>query len=154
MSAFLPNAPRVRGWLCLADTVWLGAAVWMAHAVRFSAADRATKWAELLRSPGLGLVALGMLLAMAVGAELYEPMSLRRKVELATRVAVVAASWAAGLGLVTYTVPAWQFGRGLLLLTACGWALLALATRWGVRVWLRNRPRPQVLVVGDPPRRR
>jgi exopolysaccharide biosynthesis polyprenyl glycosylphosphotransferase len=150
MSSFLPNAPRTRVWLVVADTLALWLAVWLAHLVRFSSYARPAKWSELTASPGLIVTATVAMLAMAVAAELYEPMSLRRKVELATRIAVAMVAWAAVLGLATYLVPPWQFGRGLLALTAALWGLLALASRWMVRQWLRTRPRPQVLVVGEP----
>jgi lipopolysaccharide/colanic/teichoic acid biosynthesis glycosyltransferase len=149
MSLFLPRTPRLRLALALGDSGLLAAAGWLAHAVRFPAGvERAAKLHELLSHPGLLATGFVAMWATAVAAELYEPIVLRRR-EVAARCAIVAAVWGATLVVATYLVPAWRFGRGLLLITTAAWAVGAVASRGAVALWLRRRPRPRALVVGD-----
>ncbi len=151
MSLFLPRTPRLRLALAVFDGGWLAAAGWFAHVLRFSAgSERAAKLHELVSHPGLVAVGLAAMWATAVAAELYEPIVLRRRTEVTARVAVVAAVWGTALGLATYLVPSWRFGRGLLLITTAAWAVGAVAARGAAAVWLRRRPRPRALVVGEP----
>ncbi|MBZ5589314.1 MAG: exopolysaccharide biosynthesis polyprenyl glycosylphosphotransferase [Acidobacteriia bacterium] len=150
MSSFFPATPRLRLPVALVDGVLLTAAVWLAHVIRFPAGpERASKWQELLRHPGLLVFSLVAMWATAVAAELYEPILLRRRGEVAARVAVVAAVWGTGLILATYIEPSWRFGRGLLLLTTVAWAVPAAALRLATAVWLRQRPHARALVVGE-----
>jgi lipopolysaccharide/colanic/teichoic acid biosynthesis glycosyltransferase len=149
MSAFLPHTVRLRPVLAITDAVLLGLASWGAHVLRFGAHIRGEKWAVVVNHPGLSLTAVGLLWALATAAELYEPLRLRARAELAARVLVVAACWGGALALATYLVPAWLFGRGLLLLTTVLWTALAVAERILLRQWLSSRPRPLALVVGD-----
>jgi len=149
MTSFLPRTPHLRRLLALCDAVLLAAAIWVAHVVRFVPPERAAKWRELLAHPGLLVTALIALWALAVAAELYEPLLLRRRYELATRVAVVALMWGGTLVLATYLVPSWRFGRGLLLLTTVVWGTASAAARALMAVWLQRRPRPGALVVGE-----
>ena len=150
MSGFLPNTVRLRPGMALLDAVTLAACAWVAFTVRFGTALRAENWAELLRHPGLIVVAVLSLWALATAAELYEPAALLRSREPVVRVAVVALAFAAVLAIATYAVPGWRFGRGLLALTVAGWALVAGALRSALARWLAHRPRPRVLVVGQP----
>jgi lipopolysaccharide/colanic/teichoic acid biosynthesis glycosyltransferase len=149
MATFIPGTPRWRPLLAGLDAVALTAAIWVAHLVRFSRADRPGKLHELFVHPGLVATALLAMWALALAAELYEPLVLRRRHEVTTRVAVVAVSWSLALVLGTYLIPSWRFGRGLLLLTTSCWAVIA----WGVRSLLSRRlgrrSRPRALVVGD-----
>jgi exopolysaccharide biosynthesis polyprenyl glycosylphosphotransferase len=150
MSSFFPASRRLRLPLALGDGVLFAAAVWAAYAIRFpTVAMRAPKWRELLAHPGLLLFALVAMWATAVAAELYEPLLLRRRGEVAARVGVVAAVWGAGLILATYVEPSWRFGRGLLVLTTVAWALLAVALRLALSAWVRTRPHGRALVVGE-----
>ncbi|MBI5104127.1 MAG: hypothetical protein HZB46_03920, partial [Solirubrobacterales bacterium] len=66
------------------------------------------------------------------------------------RVLVVALVWSAALALATYLVPAWRFGRGLLLLTTASWGVLAAAFRLVLARWVRRRVRSLALVIGTP----
>lgn len=150
MPSFLPRTPRLRPMLALCDAVTLAVAVWLAITFRFLPADRPMKWEELSAHPGLLATALAAMWALAVAAELYEPLALRRRREVMVRVLVVSAAFATSLALVTYLVPSWRFGRGLLLLTTVVWAVLAGAVRSVVALWVRRRPRTPALVVGEP----
>jgi len=150
MSLFLPRTPRLRLALALADGGWLAVAGWLAHLVRFPAGvERAAKLNELLSHPGLLATGFVAMWATAVAAELYEPVMLRRRREVAARVAIVAVMWGAALAVATYLVPGWRFGRGLLLITTTAWAVGAVAARGAVALWLRRRPRPRALIVGE-----
>ena len=150
MSFFLPATPRSRLPLALVDAVVLSAAVWLAHVVRFPAGlERTSKWHQLMAHPGLLVTALFAMWTTAVAAELYEPILLRRLGEVIARVALVAAVWGTALIFATYVEPSWRFGRGLLLLTTVAWAVAAAAVRLVTAAWLRRRPRPRALVVGD-----
>lgn len=149
MSPYLPHAPRTGPLLAGADALALALAMWVAHLLRFAGPVRGAKLAALAEQEGFLLVALLGVWALAAAAELYEPAVLRRRQEAGSRLAVVAASWAGGLALVTYLVPAWQYGRGLLFLTGALWAALAGLARLAVTRWLSRRPRPPVLVVGE-----
>ncbi|MEW6336108.1 MAG: sugar transferase, partial [Acidobacteriota bacterium] len=149
MSPFIPHARRVWPLLALLDAVALALANWLAHLVRFSGPIRQEKLELVNSSPLFVATALGLLWALAAAIELYQPLVLRRPREIATRVWLVAAAWGAGLALVTYLVPPWQFGRGLLLLTTVAWGVLAVATRATVSGWLARRPRPVALVMGE-----
>ena len=150
MPSFLPHTARLRPMLALCDAVALAAAVWLAITVRFVPSVRPMKWEELSAHPGLLVTALAAMWALAVAAELYEPLALRRRREVVVRVLVVSAAFASALALVTYAVPSWRFGRGLLLLTTVTWAVLAGAVRSLVALWARRRQRPRALVVGEP----
>ena len=149
MASFLPHAPRLRVALAVADAVALVAAVGVAHWVRFDNAWRAAKLGLLADHPGFLATALLLLWAVAVAAELYEPVGLRRRRELTVRVAAAAGAWAAGVIVAMYLVPHWEFGRGIMVLTAAGWALLAWLGRLAARTWLLRRPRPRALVAGE-----
>jgi exopolysaccharide biosynthesis polyprenyl glycosylphosphotransferase len=150
MTSFLPRTPHLRTVLAVCDAGVLAAAIWLAHVVRFVAAERPEKWKQLFAHPGLLATALVALWALAVAAELYEPLLVRRRREVVTRIVAVAVVWGTTLVVATYVVPTWRFGRGLLLLTTVAWAAGAAAVRAVMAIWLQNRPRPQVLVVGDP----
>jgi len=150
VSGFIPHTMRLRPGLAVLDAAALLASVRIAYALRFDISAQAANWAELLRTPGLILVGMAAMWALAVAAELYEPLLLRSRREVTTRVAVVAATWGAILALATYAVPAWRFGRGLLLLSVGAWAVLAGSTRALLARWLARRPRPRALVVGEP----
>jgi exopolysaccharide biosynthesis polyprenyl glycosylphosphotransferase len=149
MSGFLPHTLRLRPGLALLDALGLLASVRLAYALRFDIPAQAVNWAQLLRTPGLVLVAVVGMWSLATAAELYEPLVVRSRRELTTRVVVVAGAWGALLALATYAVPAWRYGRGLLLLTLTGWAVLAGSSRALLARWLARRPRPRALVVGD-----
>lgn len=150
MSLFLPRTPRLRLALALADGAWLAVAGWLAHVLRFSAGvERVAKLHELLSHPALLATGFVAMWATAVAAELYEPVVLRRRREVAARVVIVAAVWGTALSLATYLVPSWRFGRGLLLITTASWAAGAAAARSAVALWMRRRPRPRALVVGE-----
>ena len=149
VSGFLPHTVRLQRLLALADAVLVAVAAWLAHLVRFDALVRTEKWAEVTSHLGFALVAVGTLWALATAVELYEPLRLRTRKELATRVGVVALCWGVALAVATYVVPSWPFGRGLLAITTGTWGLLALGMRVVVRRWLARRPRPLALVVGE-----
>ena len=148
MSGFLPNTVRLRPGVALLDGCALMASAWLAFTVRFPSDVRAANWAEVLRHPGLIAVAVLSMWALATAAELYEPLIVRSRREVAVRVAVVALAWGAVLALATYAVPAWRFGRGLLALTTVAWAVLAGALRAALARWLARRPRRRARVVG------
>lgn len=150
MSPYLPHAPRLGPLLAAGDAAVLTLAVWLAHLLRFAGPVRWAKLAAFADREGFVLVALLGVWALAAAAELYEPTVLRRGLETTSRLAVVATCWAATLALVTYLVPSWEYGRGLLFLTGALWALGAGLTRWGMARWLATRPRPALLVVGEP----
>ncbi|HVN31780.1 MAG TPA: exopolysaccharide biosynthesis polyprenyl glycosylphosphotransferase [Thermoanaerobaculaceae bacterium] len=150
MNSFLPRTPRLRPLLGLCDAALLGAAIWLAHMVRFAPVEREEKWRQMMAHPGLLVTALLAMWALAVAAELYEPFLMRRRSDAATRVTVVALVWGGALVLATYVVPSWRFGRGLLLLTTVTWAVAATAVRGLLALWYRRRPRPLALVVGEP----
>jgi exopolysaccharide biosynthesis polyprenyl glycosylphosphotransferase len=146
----LPRAPRLRPLLAALDALALLLAVWIAHLLRFGAVDRAVKWQQLLDHPGLIVATLAAMWAAAAAAELYEPLQLRRRTETALRVFVVTALWGVALVVATYAVPRWEFGRGLLALTAIAWAVSAVLVRLAVARWLQLRLRTSALVVGEP----
>ncbi|NWF99557.1 MAG: sugar transferase [Thermoanaerobaculaceae bacterium] len=149
MNRYLPHSPRLGLLLAGADALAMAVALWLAHLLRFSASLRSAKLAALLDRPAFLVVALLALWALAVAAELYEVVVLRRGIEAASRLAVVALSWAGTLALATYLVPTWEFGRGLLVLTGLLWGGGAALVRWGVVRWVTSRPRPLALVVGE-----
>jgi len=146
----MPNTVRLRPGVALLDGAALLASAWLAFMVRFPAAVRAENVGEVSRHPGLIAFALLSMWSLATAAELYEPLLVRSRREVAVRVAVVALAWGAVLALATYAVPAWRFGRGLLALTTVSWAVLAGALRGALARWLARRPRPRALVVGPP----
>jgi exopolysaccharide biosynthesis polyprenyl glycosylphosphotransferase len=148
MAAFFPRRPLLRRGLALADAVALGLGVWTAHHVRFTAADRPGKWEQLFSHPGILIVGVAGLWALAVAVELYEPLTLRRRHEVILRVVAAGVAWAGAVALLTYFVPQWQFGRGLLFLTSTTWVLLAASLRLAVGWRLRHRSRSQALIVG------
>lgn len=150
MSALRPLALRLAPLLAVGDALLLLAAAWTAHVVRFSQPLRDEKWDEVVRHPWLWLTALLLIWGLATATELYGPLRVRRRRELAVRVAVAAAFWGVGLALATYAVPTWRFGRGLLAITTTLWAIAAWLLRVGLRRWLRGRPRPRALLVGEP----
>lgn len=150
MSAYLPYRPRLRTVLALIDAAGLVVAAWIAHLIRFAPPERVGKWEQLLSSPGLLAWVVVAVWTLAIAGELYEPEVLHRRREAILRVLVVVAGWATSVVLATYLFPAWAFGRGLLLLTASAWALIAITTRFGVTVYLRRRrSRFPALVVGE-----
>ena len=149
MSTFLPHTPRLRPLLVAGDAVLLGTAAWAAHLVRFRGVLRGAKIEDLLAHPGLLVTCVLTLWALVAAAELYEPAVLRQRRELAIRTLVVAATWGGAAALATYLVPAWRFGRGLLMLTMIGWAVGGAAARVAVRGFLRGRLRSRALIVGD-----
>lgn len=149
MSAMRPLALRLGPVLAVLDAAALALAAWFAHLVRFSGPLRDDKWAEVTGHPWLVAAAVLMLWGLATATELYGPLRVRRRRELAVRVAVAAGFWGLGLALATYLVPSWRFGRGLLALTTSAWAVAAWLARVVLRRWLRTRPRPRALVVGD-----
>jgi exopolysaccharide biosynthesis polyprenyl glycosylphosphotransferase len=150
MTSFLPRAPRLRPIFAFLDAAMLAAAIWLAHVVRFAPDVRQAKWRQLVDHPGLLVAALIALWALSVAAELYEPLTLRRRREVMVRILVVAVALATALVVGTYLVPSWRFGRGLLLLTTLTWAVMAGALRSVATIWIRRRPRPRALVVGEP----
>ena len=149
MTSTLPRTPRLRPVLVLADLLVLNLAVWSAHVVRFQGTSRARALRELLAHPGLLVVGAAAAILLATAAELYESTVLRRRVETLTRVVAVAVAWAGAMALATYLVPSWRFGRGLLALSALGWALGAAAVRGVTSRWLAWRPRAVALVIGE-----
>ncbi len=149
MTSFLPHAPRLRAALALADAAALSVAVWGAHLLRFDSSWRGAKLGLLADHPAFLATACLLMFAVAAAAELYEPVGLRRRREVAVRVAAAAAAWAAGVIVAMYLTPHWEFGRGIMVLTAAGWALLAWLGRLAARTWLLRRPRPRALVTGD-----
>lgn len=151
MSTIRPLALRLGPALAALDALGLALAAWLAHLVRFSGPLRDDKWAEVVGHPWLGVTAVLMLWGLATATELYGPLRVRRRRELAVRVTVVAGCWGLGLALATYVVPSWRFGRGLLAITTAAWAVVAWLIRVVLRRWLRARPRPLALVVGDAP---
>ena len=102
MSAFLPHTVRLRPVLAGTDAALLALAAWGAHLVRFGAHIRGEKWSVVVNHPGLWLTAVGLLWALATAAELYEPLRLRARAELAARVLVVGACWGGALALAMY----------------------------------------------------
>jgi exopolysaccharide biosynthesis polyprenyl glycosylphosphotransferase len=138
----------LRAALVVADGAALLLAVGVAHCVRFDSSWRAKKLELLADHPGFVMTAFLLLWAVAAAAELYEPIGLRRQRELAVRVAAAAGAWAAGVIVAMYLVPPWEFGRGIMVFTAAGWALLAWLGRLAARTWLLRRPRPRALVAG------
>lgn len=150
MNLLLPRARLLRLTLGVLDGVFLAAAAALAHLIRFVPADRAGKWDELVSHPGLlGIALLGMW-ALSVAAELYEPMLLRRRGETVLRQAAVALAWSVTVAVVTYAMPRWAFGRGLLVLTAILWLSLAVLARGVTAGRLRRRTPNAALVVGSP----
>jgi exopolysaccharide biosynthesis polyprenyl glycosylphosphotransferase len=149
VGAFLPNTLRLRPGLALLDGVALVVAALAAHFIRFIPSDRAAKLAEVGGHPGLVVFALVSLWVLAAAAELYEPLVIRSRREVTARVVVVTAAWAGTLALMSYAVPQWRFGRGLLLLTAAGWGLIGGLARVLLAQWAKGRPRPVALVVGE-----
>ena len=142
--------PRLRNALALTDAAALAAALWAAHLIRFMPAARELKWQELLGSPGflVWMFLVGWMLTAA--AELYELQVLHRRRETLVRIATVLATWSVAVVLATYLRPSWAFGRGILFLTAIGWAVVMIISRFLLTRWLRLRSRFRALVVGDP----
>lgn len=152
MSAYLPYQPRLRTILGISDTAGLAVALYLAFGFRFEPGIREVKWDELFAAPGFLLWGWASGLALAAAAELYEPEVLHRRREVAIRGLLMVHVWAALLVLAGYARPAWDFGRGLLVLTSLGWSAWIVATRWLYRLRLRRRPRFEALVVGRPDR--
>lgn len=150
MSAYLPHRARLRTLLGLADALGFAAALYLAHRLRFPAELREEKWAQLLSHDFLPLFAWAAGVLFLVAAELYEPEILYRRVELALRCLVALAAWAAALALLTYLYPPWDFGRGILALTAGWWTFLSIGSRWLLTSWMRSRSRFTALVIGEP----
>lgn len=149
MSAYLPHTARLRTFLAVSDLGALVLAIWGAHQVWFAPSARAQKWNELLDRPGLLVWAFLVSFALAAAAELYEPEVLHRRREVIVRVLVMTAAWSAAVALATFFHRGWAYGRGVLLLTAAGWSLLLILTRWLLTWRLRQRPQFSALVVGD-----
>ncbi|HNX48751.1 MAG TPA: sugar transferase [Thermoanaerobaculaceae bacterium] len=140
---------RLGPLLAVADGLALAGVAWLAHLARFQGPIRGDKWTEVVSHPGLGVVGILLLWGLATAAELYGPLRLRRRRELAVRVAVVGGFWGVGVAAATYLEPSWRFGRGLLALTTSGWVVAAWLVRVGVRRWVAARFRPPALVVGE-----
>ena len=149
MSAYLPQAARLRTLLSLFDLIGMAVAVWLAHQVRFQPVVRGDKWDSLLAYPGFLVLALFTGLSLGAAAELYEPELMHRRREVVVRVLVAVTVWAMTLVFLSYLVPAWALGRGLLLLTTLFWTASLITTRWSLTWWLRRRSRFCALVVGD-----
>ena len=150
MVTFIPRASRPLWLLAVLDTAVLAAVAWLAHCVRFQEAVRTAKWRELVGHPGLIAVAVVTLLGLAVSAELYQPLALRRPREIVLRVGAVGTVWGAAIALATYTVPTWRFGRGLLLITTTAWIAAAMLIRLAGSRRRNHRQRFPALVVGGP----
>jgi len=150
LSAYLPHRARLRTLLVLGDALGFVAALWLAHLFRFPLELRDDKWHRLLDPPWLPFFTWVLGVILSVAAELYEPEILYRRAELALRGLVTMAAWAASLALLTYLYPPWDFGRGVLALTATFWAILLIGTRWFLTSWMRSRTRFTALVIGDP----
>lgn len=150
MSAYLPHAARLRTVLSVLDAASLVVVIWVAHGLRFGPGIRAAKLQELVAQPGLILWAVGAGLALAAAAELNEPEVLHRRREVIVRVLVMIGAWSMAMVLATYLMPAWSYGRGLLVITGTLWATVLISARWILSVRLRRRSRFQALVVGDP----
>lgn len=148
MNLLVPRARLLRLTLGLLDGVFLAAAVFLAHLIRFAPFDRGAKWEETLSHPGLLALSLLALWALAVAAELYEPLLIRRRGEMALRQVVVAVAWSVALAVLTFLVPRWAFGRGLLGLTAGLWLVLAVSCRSWAAFRVRRRTPNIALVVG------
>lgn len=135
-------------WLPVLDALALLLAGTLAHLIRFRRDDLLVHWQRIEDSPLLVVTALVALWAAATASELYHQWLVMR-VELAIRVGFAAGLWALALVVSTYLVPTWKFGRGLLLLTASLWALLA----WEMRRMLARRERSTsqlvALLVGE-----
>ena len=149
MSMLRPMALRLGPLLAVVDALALAGVAWLAHLVRFQGPIRIEKWAEVMSHPGLAVVGVVLLWGLATAAELYGPLRIRRRRELAIRVAVVGGFWGFGIALATYAVPSWRFGRGLLILTTGVWAVIAWLARVVVRRWVAARFRAPALVVGE-----
>ena len=149
MSAYLPHTARLRTFLALSDLTALLLAIWSAHQLWFPPAARTEKWDQLLNSPGLVVWAIAASFLLTAAAELYEPEVLHRRWEVIVRVLVMAAGWSAAVALAIYFHRGWAYGRGVLLLSTAGWAVLLIVTRWLLTWHLRRRPRFSALVVGD-----
>ncbi|MEM7353119.1 MAG: exopolysaccharide biosynthesis polyprenyl glycosylphosphotransferase [Acidobacteriota bacterium] len=150
MSAYLPHTARLRTLLAFSDQAALALAIWLAHELWFPPEIRATKWQQLLDSPGLLLWMFAASFILTAAAELYEPEVLHRRREVIIRVLVAAGAWSAAVVLATYFHRGWSYGRGVLLLTASGWVIFLIITRWILTWRLRRRPQFASLVVGDP----
>jgi len=131
--------------LPLGDGVALLLAGAVAHWLRFRPEDRLAHLDRLAAHPGFLVAAWAAMWAVATAAELYHHKPLARW-ELASRVGFAAALWAVALVVLTYANPAWRFGRGLLLLTAASWGVLA----WVLRAVQGGRQKAagKVLIVG------
>lgn len=149
MSAYLPHRDRLRTLLGLADAFAYVLALWLAHWLRFPAELRAQKIEALFAIPWIPLLAWALGMLLLVAAELYEPEILYRRVELALRTLVAFLVWSVLVALISFLVPAWDFGRGRLFLTTLSWALLAIGSRWLLTSWMRSRTRFKALVIGD-----
>lgn len=144
------HGPRIRPILALGDMVSVVLAVWLAHVFRFPGRAFESKWSVLMENPGFLAWVLLSCWGLAAAAELYEPESVKRFSEAGVRVGIAVTAWAACLVLATYIWPAWNFGRGLLVITSLALVPLMLLNRWIFSSWLRRRSRTPALVVGDP----
>ncbi len=149
MSAYLPHRRRLRSSLACLDTAGLLLAAWLALILRFPAETQAAKLSELLSRPGLLAWAVVSAWLLAIASEIFEPEVLHRRFEVLIRALVTVLAWAVLLVLATYLRPGWAYGRGLLALTASGWLIQMVATRWLFSAWLRKRAKFPALVVGE-----
>lgn len=143
------RAPRLRPALFFLDTAGLAVAVWLAHEIRFTVEHYDEKVTGLLENPGLLLwmAVTGWLLSAAT--ELYEPELFHHRRETVLRTVVMILVWAVGVAFATYAVPAWSYGRGILVLTAVLWWPSLIAGRRFFASWLRTRHRARALIVGS-----
>lgn len=120
----------------------------LAHLIRFRRDDLLIHWQRLEDTPLLVITAFVALWAAATASELYHRWLVTR-VELAIRIAFAACLWAFVLAVSTYLIPAWKFGRGLLLLTTSLWGLLALGMRILLARWEQSKSQLVALLVGE-----
>lgn len=103
----------------------------------------------LVAHPVFLIYALGMQALLAASFDLYRPGSWKGRDHLFVRILAVAVTLPTALMLGVYLVPAWRFGRGLLLMTLLISLSLETALRYAWLAWGRRPPARRAVVVGD-----
>ena len=137
--------------LVFLDTLSLFTGIVAAAWIRFPSQLFSQEISLLLNHPGFLIYAVATQWALATTFDLYPPGSWRTRDVLFVRAAALAITFPVALSLGVYLVPAWRFGRGILVLTL----LIVLPMQVLVRLfWLALGTRPperQAVLVGDGP---
>ncbi len=137
--------------LTILDALILIASGVLAAWVRFTPAFFEREMAEFAAHPGFIVYAILVQWGLATTFDLYRAESWRSREILIVRIAALALTLPVAFALGVYFVPAWRFGRGLLILTL----IISLTAQALARaLWLLAAKRPparNAVIIGDGP---